>query len=273
MEKEQKEKIAIITGFFLILLVIIITLFRSDLFESDSDLSKLNIDIKTSTEFGYPTINAKDLNKRMLLVKENGVPVLLDVRPFDSYVNEHILDSINITPDEFPISKLIDTNKEVVVIGADKNDGDIQKTVDELKKEGFKNFSVLLGGMVSWEQIGGITVTQGDPNSFVDQSKVSYVDSDKLHEALKQNTPMFIVDIRTSEKYSQGHIAGAKNIPFDDLEKRRREITEKRVVVVGTNELQEFQASVQMYDMLLASPFVLKGGMSKWEEKGYPVVR
>ena len=107
----------------------------------------------------------------------------------------------------------------------------------------------------------------------MDQSKVSYVDPEKLKEALDQNVPMFIVDVRTSNEYSKGHISGAKNVPFEELEKRRSEISEKKVVVVGINELQEFQASVQMYDMLLVSPFVMRGAMPKWEENKYPLVK
>lgn len=273
MENEKKEKIAIILGFFMILIVILITLFRSNLFESKDSSYKFNLDEQGSSELGYATINAKDLNKKILLNKKDNPMVLLDVRPFDSYIKEHILDTINITPDEFPLNSKIDTQKQVIVIGANKNDENIKKTVTELKKENFKDYLVLLEGMESWKQIGGITVTYGDPTSFVDQSKVSYVEPEKLNEALKQNIPMFIVDVRTPEEYAKGHIAGSINIPSDDLEKRRREIKEQRVVVVGMSELHEFQSSVQMYDMLLASPFVLKGAMPKWEEKGYPIVK
>jgi rhodanese-related sulfurtransferase len=130
---------------------------------------------------------------------------------------------------------------------------------------------VLAGGMEVWKQNGGPTVTYGDPTSIIDQSKVSYVEPENLNDALKQNVPMFIVDVRSSDDYAKGHISGAKNIPDDDLEKRRSEITEKKVVVVGMNELQEFQAAVKMYDMLLVSPFVLKGAMPQWEQKGFPV--
>lgn len=273
MEKEKKEKIALILGFFLILVVILITLFRSKLFTSPDNSSRFNLDEQISSELGYNTINAKDLSKKILLAKKDSPLTLLDVRPFDSYIKEHLLDAINLTPDDFPLNSKISPHNQVVVIGADENDEDIKKTVDELKKEGFQNFLVLIGGMNSWQQMGGVTVTYGDPNLFTDQSKVSYVKPEELNDALKQKEPMFIVDIGTPESYAKGHISGAINIPFDDLEKRRGEITEKRVIVVGPNELQEFQSSVQMYDMLLVSPFVLKGAMPQWIEKGYPIVK
>lgn len=273
MINEKKEKIVITLGFFLILIVILITLFRSNLFENKGSSNDLNLSGQSYSKPDYPTINVKDLNKKILLSKGDTSLVLLDVRTFDSYAREHIVDSINITPDEFPLNSKIDLHKQVIVIGADENDENIKKTVDELKKENFKDYLVLLGGMILWKQTGGSTVTYGDPTSFVDQSKVYYVEPEKLNEALKQNVPMFIIDVRTAEEYSKGHIPGAINIPSDDLEKRRREIKEKRVVVVGISELHEFQSSVKMYDMLLVSPFVLKGAMPKWEEKGYPIAR
>jgi len=273
MEKEKKEKIALILGFFLILIIILITLFRSKLFTSTDNVSQLDFNRQISSELGYNTINAKDLNKKILLNKKDNPITLLDIRPFDSYIREHIVDTINLTPDDFPLDSKIDIHNQVVVIGADENDEDIKKIVDELKKENFGNFLVLIGGMDSWQKIGGITVTYGDPTLFTDQSKVSYVDPKDLNDALKQDVPMFIVDIGTAEDYSKGHIRGAINIPSDDLEKRRSEITEKKVIVVGPNELQEFQSSVQMYDMLLISPFVLKGAMPQWVQKGYPVVK
>jgi len=273
MENEKSERIAIIIGFFLILIVILITLFRSKLFSStDTSAQSDNLSAQIS-ELGYKTINAKDLNKKILLAKKDSPVTLLDIRPFESYVKEHIIDAVNVTPDEFPLDSKINAHSLVIVIGADENDGNIKKTVDELKKENFKNFLVLTGGMDLWKQLVGITVTYGDPTSFIDQSKVSYVDPEKLNEALKQKVATFIIDVRTPEEYAKGHITGAKNIPSDDIEKRRREITEKRVVVVGVNELQEFQSSVQMYDMLLASPFVLRGAMPQWEQKGFPVVK
>ena len=273
-KNEKKEQTAIIIGFFLILLVIIITLFRSNLFsgtDKTSDQSEQDNQIESS--LGYKTITVKDLQKKLLLAPKDSVISLIDVRPFDSYAKEHLIDSINITAEDFPISTKVDMQNLAIVIVENADDENIKKIVDELKKENFENFLVLAGGVRVWNQNGGATVTYGDPNSVVDQAKVSYVDPENLNDALKQNVPMFIVDVRSSDEYAKGHISGAKNIPDDDLEKRRSEITEKKVVVVGLNELQEFQASVKMHDMLLVSPFVLKGAMSQWEQKGFPVIK
>jgi len=193
----------------------------------------------------------------------------LDIRPFQTYADEHIVDAINITPEEFPLEQKIDLHKLIIIIGENPEDENIKKTITQLEKEDFKNFMVLAGGMEAWKQLVGVTVNYGNPNSFEDQMKVSYVEGKDLNDALKQNVPTFILDVRTTEEYAKGHIPGAINIPAEELEKRRKEITEKRVVVVGINELQEFQSSVQIYDMLFVSPFVLNGAMPEWEKNGY----
>jgi rhodanese-related sulfurtransferase len=198
---------------------------------------------------------------------------LLDVRPFDLYIQEHIVDAVNVPLDEFPVAAKIDIHSLVVVIGENNADKNIALAVDKLKQEKYENITVLAGGMTLWKQFIGATVTYGDPKSFVDQSKVSYLDPPSLNDALEKKVPVFIIDVRSADEYNKGHITGAKNIPFDELEKRRSEITEKKVVVVGANELQEFQAAVQIYDMLLASPFVMRTAIPGWQDKGFALVK
>ncbi len=271
--KDKNEQLAIVIGFFLIVVVIVITIFRSDLFKEKDPFSEDISVVKKENGLEYKTITAKDLHKKILLAKENDLPVLLDVRPFESYATEHIADAVSITPEEFPLKDKIDPNKQVVVIVENAEDENIKKTIDQLEKENFENFVVLAGGMDAWRQTIGVSVTYGNPNSMEDQLKVSYVENKDLSNALKEGVPTFIIDVRTKEEYSKNHIPGAINIPFEEVEKRRKEITEKRVVVVGINELQEFQAAVRMYDMLLVSPFVLKGGMTKWEESGFQLTK
>lgn len=271
---KKNEQTAIIIGFFLILLVIVITLFRSNLFsESDEKVNQDDQSIQAEFSLGYKTITVADLQKKILLAPEDSKISLIDIRPFESYAKEHIVDSINIATSDFPINERVDAHNMLVIIGENADDSNIKEIIDELKKENFENFFVLAGGMEVWNQNGGVTVTYGDPTSFLDQSKVSYVKPEELNDALKKNAPMFILDIRSNDDYAKGHISGAKNIPADDLEKRRSEVSEKKVVVVGSSELQEFQASVKMNDMLLVSPFVLKGAMLQWEKNGFPLIK
>ncbi|MDD5464475.1 MAG: rhodanese-like domain-containing protein [Candidatus Moranbacteria bacterium] len=274
-EKDNKEKMIIGIGFGLILFVIVFTLLRnSDFTKKDtSDTKQSNLNSQLSTSLPYETIGAKDLNKKILGIGTKEEFTLLDIRPFNEYIQEHIVDAINIPLDEFPVKEKINTKNLIVLIGNDSADKNISTALEKLKEEDCKNIIVLAGGMSSWTQIIGATVTYGDPKSFVDQAKVSYLDPAELNDAITQKVPIYIIDVRSKEQYAEGHIAGAKNIPFEELEKRRDEITEKKVIVVGLNELQEFQASVQMYDMLLVSPYIMRTAMTGWKDKGFPLVK
>lgn len=275
MKNQKKENFILATGFASILFVIVFTLLRNDWSDkSKEDNAGQNLDEqKTSSTVKYSNISANELNKKIMLPGKNEKMTLLDIRPFDAYIQDHIVDAVNISVSEFPIESKIDQHNLVVVIGQNNADKDIATAMDKLKQEGFKNTLALAGGMDTWKQMIGSTVTYGNPKSFVDQSKVSYLEPEKLNEAMTQKVPVYIVDVRSNDAFAKGHITGAINIPMDELEKRRSEIKEKKVVVVGDNELQEFQASVQMYDMLLISPFVMKTAMPGWQEKKFPLAK
>lgn len=273
LDQHKKEQLAIGVGFALILLVFVFTLLRNDIFSSKETSSSQSTDseTKTKTAAKYNTVNATDLQKRLLTDKKK--MTLLDVRPFESFAEEHIIDSVGIPLDEFPVADKIDAHTQIVIIGQSSSDENISKAFDKLKEEKFKDIIVLAGGIDSWKQLLGITVSYGNPKSFVDQSKVSYLDPEQLNDAIKSNAALYIIDVRSNEDFKKGHIAGAINIPFDDLEKRRNEVTERKAVIVGLNELQEFQASVQLFDMLLISPYVMRQAMPGWQSKGFPLTQ
>lgn len=276
MSNIKKDHLALYIGFVLIMFVFLLTVFRAGTFNSkknDSVKEDSSLEKKSEVLPKYKTISATDLQKKLLIASSKNSITLLDIRSFEAYSAEHIMDSIGIPLNEFPIQQKFDAKNQIVVIGQDKNDAGIETAVEALKKEKYENILVLAGGMDSWKQLLGPTVTYGNPKSFVDQSKVSYFDPEELKKAIETKQPLFIVDVRSNEEFNKGHIQGAINIPFDNLEKERGKITERRIVVVGANELQEFQASVQIYDMLLASPFVMRTAMPGWQSKGYELVK
>ena len=275
MKDEKKDNVILIAGFVLIVFVIVFTVLRNTIFSNSNkeNNDKTTQALDTIKAPSYQTISALDLNKKILAPNKEEKFTMLDVRPFNSYISKHIVDSLNIAISEFPVGTKISPDNLIVVIGENSDDKDIETSVNKLKQENFKNIIVLAGGMDSWNQLIGTAVNYGDPKSFADQSKVSYLDPSSLNDALTQKVPVYIIDVRPSNEFSGGHITGAKNIPIDELEKRRREITESKVVVVGSSELQEFQAAVQMADMIIVSPFVMRTAMPGWVEKKFTLVR
>jgi rhodanese-related sulfurtransferase len=80
----------------------------------------------------------------------------------------------------------------------------------------------------------------------------------------------FLIDVRTAEEFASGHIAGAVNIPVDEIGTRLAEIPKDRTVVVycrsgnrsATAARELASSDYAVYDL---------GGIITWTAAGYPV--
>jgi rhodanese-related sulfurtransferase len=82
-----------------------------------------------------------------------------------------------------------------------------------------------------------------------------------------------VLDVRTAEEFSQGHILGARNIPFDELEGRLKEIDRYKdkpiVVSCGTGNRAGTAAGV-LRKHGFANVVNLSGGIAAWRQAGLP---
>ena len=92
------------------------------------------------------------------------------------------------------------------------------------------------------------------------------VDSGELQAMMKQEKNIKIVDVRESELFSQGHIPGAVNIPYDDAHKRvLKELNPNETIVFVCHggpmgdELAEILVRNNYKKV-----YNLTGGMKKW---------
>lgn len=88
-----------------------------------------------------------------------------------------------------------------------------------------------------------------------------------------ENTPHFLLDVRTPAEFAGGHIEGAANIAVETLQSRLSEIPRDQPVVLycrsGNRSAQAAQilrdaGFTGIYDM---------GGIIAWEQAGLPVVK
>lgn len=272
----QKTKLSesqiLLVGLGLIGLVTVVTVYQAGYFSFASKKEKPETEAVVQEDvLPYQTILVKDLQN---LIQKKQPLTLLDIRSFDEYIQEHILDSVNIPLEEFPAAAKIDPKKPVVVIAATGDDPKITEVVEALKKETFTDVKVLAGGMLIWVSQLGATITYGNPDSFQDQAKVDYITPEQVNERLNKKESLSVVDIRSQGDFSAGHIPGAINIPFEEIEKRREDIdVTKKIIVVGTNEVREFQAAVQINDIFFMTPSVMKGAMPRWKELNFPLAK
>ena len=92
--------------------------------------------------------------------------------------------------------------------------------------------------------------------------------------SLANNENAFIVDLRNSELFNQGHITGSINIPFNNLSKRFNEIPEdsKSIVLVCdmgnvSPNAGEFLKKEGFKDLL-----ILRGGVNEWKLQNLPLI-
>jgi rhodanese-related sulfurtransferase/predicted transcriptional regulator len=82
-----------------------------------------------------------------------------------------------------------------------------------------------------------------------------------------------VVDVRPPREYAQGHIAGALNIPLDELKKRLKELPRDREVVAycrGPWCVLSFEAVARLRKAGMQARR-LQDGMPEWRRSGLPV--
>jgi len=268
MDKQKKEKIAVAIALVLIALVAIITIIRST--EKKKPAEQNTASNQTTQKNDFKNISAKDLQQSISQRKHLAI---IDVRSSESYAIEHILDSISLPSDQSLPFPVIEKEKQIIIVGEGAQDQIAEAAYRSFADKGYTEVSILTGGFAAWKASGNQTVTYGDATSITDQVKVSYISTDDLKKTLDAKN-QFILDVRDKNAFTEGHLKNAVNVPFDELEERRREISStKKVIVCGQNETQEFQAAVKIYDMKLVSPFVLKGSVEKWKQQGFELVK
>ena len=82
-----------------------------------------------------------------------------------------------------------------------------------------------------------------------------------------------VVDVRPPEEFSQGHIAGALNIPLDKLKQQLRELPRDREVVAycrGPWCVLAYEAVAQLREAGISARR-LEHGLPEWRRSGLPV--
>lgn len=264
-----QEKSAILVGFFLIVLVAAITVARSlDLKKQTAE--KQGEETADASLEKYETISTPDLQNK---ITKKAPLTLLDVRSDEAYTEEHVVDSLHIPVDDLANATTLDKTKPLYLLAENSQDETLGKALEILNGRNFTNVTVLAGGMESWKNLGGQVITSGDPTLFVNQAKVRFITADELKDSL-ENNKIFLIDARLPKDYAEGHLKGAVNIPFEELEKRRAEIpSSKTIVVYDANEVLGFQSAARIYDLLAFSVYDLRGGFENWKNNNLEIVK
>jgi rhodanese-related sulfurtransferase len=89
------------------------------------------------------------------------------------------------------------------------------------------------------------------------------------------NNDAVVLDLRSAESFSRGHIVGARNVPMDELEGHLDKLAKfrnKPVVAVCDAGVTSSKAVNTLRNSGFESVYNLKGCMSAWGQAGLPVV-
>jgi rhodanese-related sulfurtransferase len=110
--------------------------------------------------------------------------------------------------------------------------------------------------------------------STTDDGPVPAVSAAAVVSRLGSDTSPLLLDVRTPEEFAAGHIPGAVNIPYDELEHRLGELADMHdaeiIVYCRTGRRAKIAEQV-LVDAGFASVFDLDGHMAEWMTASHPV--
>ncbi|MCE0557470.1 rhodanese-like domain-containing protein [Motilimonas sp. E26] len=109
-------------------------------------------------------------------------------------------------------------------------------------------------------------------HSTVAKNSVPVVSQSELVAWQQSEKPMQLLDVRTPAEFAQGHIKGAMNIPYDQLDQQLASLDKDTEIVVycRSGRRAAIAEDVLMSNGLLKVSH-LEGDMLGWQAKGLPV--
>lgn len=109
------------------------------------------------------------------------------------------------------------------------------------------------------DQDGSLTTTD------LDSSVIIRLSAFDVQHHLEADSGTVLLDVRSPEKYSEGHIPGAISMPLDSLDKRIDELNpESEIILVCGNGQLSLRAARILLDRGYNSVFTLDGGVEAW---------
>lgn len=168
------------------------------------------------------------------LIKEDVSHVLVDLRSPEAARKGHIRGAVSVPAAELAAAKAMfpaDKSAEVILY-SDGLDADAFSTV---RGWGYKNASVLSGGVPAWTRAGGV-LEAGEPASeivYVYKPRPGEITIEEFKAiAEKRPADKLILDVRDEDEAMQGMLLGAINIPVGQVAARLAELPKGKEIVV-----------------------------------------
>lgn len=88
---------------------------------------------------------------------------------------------------------------------------------------------------------------------------------------IENKETLFILDVRQSNEFKEGHIAGAKLIPLSELQRRQNELPKDQEILCVCRSGARSGVAVGQLKSAGFNAVNLRGGMTGWQNAGCPV--
>ena len=108
------------------------------------------------------------------------------------------------------------------------------------------------------------------------QSSYKNIDVNKAEEIIKTTENVVVLDVRTPQEFSEGHIENALNIDIysSDFETQLAQLDKsKNYVVICRSGGRSAKASDKMIELGFENVSNVEGGFSSWSSSGKPSVK
>ncbi len=94
---------------------------------------------------------------------------------------------------------------------------------------------------------------------------------DYQNSFVQKKVPHLLIDVRTPEEYASGLIAGAINIPVEQIAQRLSEVPKDQPVVLYCHSGNRSHQAAQILEGADYAQIYDLGGISQWQSVGMPV--
>jgi rhodanese-related sulfurtransferase len=105
-------------------------------------------------------------------------------------------------------------------------------------------------------------------------AKVQDITPDQAERLLKENKEAVVLDIRTTEEFKEGHIAGATNLDFleDDFSEKIAKLDPNKPYILHcASGGRSSKALQKLKDAKIGTIYHMNGGIKAWEQAGKPL--
>lgn len=226
--------------------------------------------IKATNRLGPPVLG--ELEDRPLTIRQAVAhfqrgTVLLDTRPKEMYIREHVPGSIHLEADAQLSNRIgFVFSSDVPVILLLPEPSQFEQVFHSLVRVGYDRVAGYLAeDLEAWKKLG-LPVTSGDIQD------IQPVELDRMMQASLDVESPLILDVREPWEFRRGHVPGAVLIPLGQLSSRLGELDPGRptaVICASGNRSQS--AAALLGQKGFKTVYNVLGGTQAWRQQGLEI--